>query len=167
MEPLIVLVIVTAAVLAAGATGVRRLHGWPIALRTGLAAMFVVTGLAHFVGLRQELIDMVPPALPAPGLLVTVTGILELAGAAGLLWSRTVHWAAGGLAALLVAVFPANVYAALAGVLTAPADQLVPRTVIQVVFLGATLAVLGHHLRARPAHPLPVPARGQGREPVG
>jgi uncharacterized membrane protein len=53
---------------------------------------------------------MVPPFLPAPELLVTVTGVLELAGAAGLVWSRTAPWAAGGLSALLVAMFPANVY---------------------------------------------------------
>jgi uncharacterized membrane protein len=53
--------------------------------------MFVMTGVAHFVKMRAELVSMVPPGLPAPGLLVTVTGVLELAGAAGLLWARTAH----------------------------------------------------------------------------
>ena len=77
---------------------------------TGLAAMFVLTGVAHFVGKRAELVGMVPPFLPAPELLVTVTGVLELAGAAGLVWSRTAPWVAGSLSALLVAMFPANVY---------------------------------------------------------
>jgi uncharacterized membrane protein len=103
--------------------------------------MFVLTGVAHFVGMRAELIDMVPPALPVPELLVTLTGLLELAGAAGLLWSRTAPWAAGGLAALLVVMFPANVYAAVAGVTTGAMDQLLPRTLMQVVFVGAAVVV--------------------------
>jgi uncharacterized membrane protein len=158
MAPLIILVVVTLALLVAGAAGVRRLRPWPVAVRGGLAAMFVATGTAHFVGLREQLISMVPPALPAPGLLVTVTGILELAGAAGLLWHRTAPWAAGGLSLMLVAMFPANVHAAVAGILTAWDDQLVPRTAMQVVFLAATLAVVVHHLRTRRRAQLPLPS---------
>lgn len=89
--------------------------------------------------------------LPEPGLLVSITGVLELAGAAGLLWQRTVPWAAGGLSALLVVMFPANVYAALAGLTVggALAMPLLPRTLLQVLFLAATLAVLASELRAR------------------
>ena len=74
MEPLITLVVVTAAQLVAGAAGVRSLRPWPVAVRGGLAAMFTLTGLAHFIGMREELIAMVAPTLPAPGLLVTITG---------------------------------------------------------------------------------------------
>jgi uncharacterized membrane protein len=92
---------------------------------------------------------MVPPFLPAPELLVTVTGVLELGGAAGLLWSRTAPWAAGGLSALLVAMFPANVHKALADPTIAFDDQLGPRTALQVIFLASTLAVIGHHLHER------------------
>ena len=151
VQPLAVLVLVTLALFAAGAAGVRRLRPWPVALRGGLAAMFVLTGVSHFVGMRQDLINMVPPALPEPGLLVTVTGVLELAGAAGLLWRRTAPWAAGGLSALLVAMFPANVYAAVEGLTVggAPATALVPRTLMQLIFLAATLTVLAHHVRKR------------------
>ncbi|MEU6270632.1 DoxX family protein [Saccharopolyspora shandongensis] len=149
MAPLIILLVVTLALLVAGAVGVRGLKPWPVAVRGGLAAMFVATGIAHFVGMREQLISMVPPALPAPGLLVTITGILELVGAAGLLWHRTAPWAAGGLGLMLIAMFPANVYAALEGILTAADDQLVPRTAMQVVFLAATVVVVVHHVRAR------------------
>jgi uncharacterized membrane protein len=145
MEPLITLVAVTAALLGLGALGVRSLRPWPIAVRGGLAAMFTLTGVVHFVWMREELIAMVPPELPAPGLLVTITGVLELAGAAGLLLHRTAPWAAAGLSALLVVMFPANVYAALEGTGT----PLLPRTLMQVVFLAATLAVVAHHVRAR------------------
>lgn len=145
MEPLITLIAVTALLLGLGVLGVRTLRPWPVALRGGLAAMFTLTGVVHFAYMREELIAMVPPALPAPGLLVTVTGVLELAGAAGLLLPRTAPWAAGGLSLLLVAMFPANVHAALEGTGT----PLLPRTLMQVLFLAATLAVVAHHARAR------------------
>lgn len=149
MAPLIALVVVTSVLLLAGALGVRRLS-LPVALRGGLAVMFVLTGGAHFVGLREELIAMVPPFLPAPGLLVTVTGVLELVGAAALLWSRTAGWSALGLTAMLVAMFPANVHKALSGPVPWD-DQLVPRTLMQVVFLAATVTVARHYLMRREA----------------
>ncbi len=163
MEPLIALVAVTLVLLALGALGVKQLRPWVVPLRGGLATLFLLTGGAHFIGMREELIRMVPPVLPAPGLLVTVTGVLELAGAAGLLWRRTAPLAAACLSVLLVLLFPANVYAALAGVTTAPYDQLLPRTAMQLVFLSATLAVVVHDVRARRrthAMSLPAPANG-------
>ncbi|MEU5855471.1 DoxX family membrane protein [Nocardiopsis dassonvillei] len=159
MEPLIALVGVTALLLALGAAGVRPLRSWPLALRGGIAAMFALTGVSHFVGMREDLIAMVPPALPAPALLVTVTGVLELAGAAGILWARTSPWAAAGLSALLVVMFPANVYAITAGTVTGMTESMPVRTAMQAVFLAATLAVLVHHLRARRRAAPDAPAR--------
>src|SRR5690606_11849127 len=147
MAPLLFLIAGTLGTLAAGRLGVRRLRPWPVPLRAGLALMFTVTGIAHFVGKRQDLIEMVPPALPAPALLVTVTGVLELAGAAALLSDRTAPWAAGGLSLMLVGMFPANVHLALNGTDIPWDDRLLPRTAMQVVFLAATLAVVAHYAR--------------------
>jgi uncharacterized membrane protein len=96
---------------AAGALGVSSLDSWLLATRAGLALMFVFTGIAHFTRTRADLVRMVPPSLPNPGLLVTLTGIAELAGAIGLLIPSLARFAAWALAALLVAMFPANVYA--------------------------------------------------------
>jgi uncharacterized membrane protein len=86
---------------------------------------------------------MVPPSFPRPGLLVAVTGLLELLGAAGLLLPRLAPLAAGGLSLLLVALFPANVHAARTNLMIAGrrATALGPRTLMQLVFLTATLAV--------------------------
>ncbi|MBP2217121.1 DoxX family membrane protein [Arthrobacter sp. CAN_C5] len=144
MAPLITLLTVTVLLRTAGAIGIKPLQSLHTSLRGGLVAMFTLTGLAHFNGMRGELVALVPPALPNPALLVTVTGVLELLGAAGLLHRRTAPWAAGGLALLLVAIFPANVYAALAELMVngAPATALLPRTLIQLVFIAATIAVV-------------------------
>ena len=49
-----------------GWLGVDYVDNWPAAIAVGLAAMFVVTGIAHFVNpLRRDMIAIVPPRLPA------------------------------------------------------------------------------------------------------
>jgi uncharacterized membrane protein len=82
---------------------------------------------------------MVPPALPAPAQLVTATGILELMGAISLLVPQTTPAAAYGLIALLLAMFPANVHAARAGLVIAGrrASSLVWRLPLQVLWIVA------------------------------
>lgn len=79
---------------------------------------------------------MVPPAFPNPEFLVTVTGVLEIAGAIGLLWHYTMKIAATGLVLLLVVMFPANVYAAQQGVtLLGKRVMKVPtRLLLQILF---------------------------------
>ena len=146
MAPLICLVVVTASARLAGWLGWHYTTGWPAAVAVGLAAMFVVTGVAHFAPpLRDGLIAIVPPGLPAPGLLVTMTGVLELLGAVGLLIPQTRVAAAACLALLMVAMFPANIYAAGAKRSEhAPHTPLVPRTLMQALFLaGAVLVAVG------------------------
>ena len=76
-----------------------------------LAAAFVGAGVLHFV--KPRLFEaIVPPSLPAPRLLVYVSGVAEVAGGLGLLVPALRPLAGWGLAALLVAVFPANVHMA-------------------------------------------------------
>ncbi|WP_281689034.1 DoxX family protein [Pseudonocardia thermophila] len=142
MPPLIALTAVTVLALIARRPPL-------LALRLGIAAMFVVTGAAHFIGMREELIAMVPPWLPAPELLVTITGALELAGAVGVVLPATAPWAAAGLGTLLVAMFPANVHLALTNPDLPFTQQLVPRTVIQLIFLAATTTVVVAYARTR------------------
>ncbi|MEU8181824.1 DoxX family membrane protein [Micromonospora sp. NPDC049044] len=144
MAPLMALLIGTTMARLAGLAGVAALDGWHPALRVGLALLFLVTGLAHFVGKRRDgLIAMVPPGLPRPDLLVTVTGALELVGAVGLLIPATARLAAAGLGLLMLAMFPANVSAARRRLTLAgrPVTPLAQRTVLQLVFV-ATAAVI-------------------------
>ncbi|WP_406280995.1 DoxX family protein [Nocardia sp. NBC_00881] len=143
MAPLVVLAVVTAlARLIGRLAGIGWLDSWPHATALGLAAMFVLTSSAHFLRPRRDaLIAMVPPRLSNPSALVTLTGILELAGAVGLVIPETADLAAICLIALLVVMFPANVRAARAdlGIKTMP---LPLRTLVQVLFLAALLVVL-------------------------
>src|SRR5262245_60741645 len=112
MLPFIVLVTSFVGLRLLGAVGVQALTSWVVCLRGALAAMFILTASAHWGRRRADLVRMVPPLFPNPELLVTLTGIAEIAGAAGLLVPVFARLAATGLALLLLAVFPANVYAA-------------------------------------------------------
>jgi uncharacterized membrane protein len=73
-----------------------------------LAMIFCVAGIMHFVA-PAPFVRIVPPWLPAPALLVFVSGVAEIAGGLGLLLPATRVAAGWGLIALLVAVFPANI----------------------------------------------------------
>jgi uncharacterized membrane protein len=118
-------------------------YGWWASLRLALSGMFLLTASAHWGKRRPDLIQMVPPVLPRPDLLVTATGILEILGAIGLIIPSLAHYAAFGLALLLIGVFPANVHAARRRLTIAarPVPDLWPRTVLQIVFLVAAVAV--------------------------
>jgi uncharacterized membrane protein len=137
MAPLIVLIIATALARLAGSVGVPTLRDGAAAVRVGLAVMFGFTAAAHFNSMRDDLIRMVPPAVPNPAFMVTFTGICEIAGAVGLLVPRTRRLAAAGLILLLVAVLPANIHAAIAGVELrgAPPTPLIPRIALQLLFI--------------------------------
>jgi uncharacterized membrane protein len=116
--------------------------GWWTALRIALAAMFLLTASAHWGKRRADLIRMAPAVFSRLDLLVTITGICEIAGAIGLLIPGLASIAAIGLALLLIAIFPANVAArhgiAIAG--RAPTPPPV-RAAIQVIFVFAVIGV--------------------------
>ncbi|WP_210514440.1 DoxX family protein [Hymenobacter terricola] len=80
--------------------------------RYALALLFVLAGSWHFVHPATYLAIM-PPQLPQPLALVYASGVFEILGGLGLLPVRARRLAGGGLLALLVAVFPANLYMAL------------------------------------------------------
>ena len=70
---------------------------------------FSLGGVAHFVFTQAEM-RIVPPWVPWPRAAVLVSGVVELLGAAGLLWPRTRRLAAWGLFALTLAVTPAHFF---------------------------------------------------------
>ena len=130
MAPLIVQVVAT---LVA-----RWFVPWRDAVRIGLAVMFAFTAASHFSSLKHDMAAMIPPPLTGALWAIYVTGVLELAGAAGLLLSRWRRLAGICLALLLLALFPANIYAAVNGVTLGgePASALWWRAPLQLLWLG-------------------------------
>ncbi|MDH6196086.1 putative membrane protein [Mycobacterium frederiksbergense] len=143
MAVFLTLILGSVAARVIGLLGVDYLDSWPKAIAVGLAAMFLLTGVAHFVNpLRRDMIAIVPPALPAPDALVTATGVLELAGAAGLLYPPTRVAAAACLFLLMLAMFPANVYAArMPDPPKSMTSRLSVRTAEEAVYLAAAVVV--------------------------
>jgi uncharacterized membrane protein len=76
-----------------------------------MSGLYVLAGVSHFRA-TDTFERIVPPQLPAPRTLVYLSGVAEILLGAGVLFERTRRKSAFGLVALLVAVFPANVYMA-------------------------------------------------------
>jgi uncharacterized membrane protein len=90
-------------------------------LRCLLAVFFFGAGITHFVPVVQRtMAAMIPPGLRFTGILgargpivlVMFTGVCEMMGGLGLLWPPTTGVAAVLLVIFLIAVFPANAFAA-------------------------------------------------------
>lgn len=141
MAPLIALGASFLVFYALHKVGFRFLPSWVVCLRWALSTMFLLTASAHWGSRRADLVAMVPNGLPDPELLVTLTGLFEIAGAIGLLLPRIAPLAAAGVALLLLAVFPANVHAARESLSIGGTQVLpvVPRALLQLVFLVAVL----------------------------
>ena len=137
------LVLGSLAARVVGWLGVDYVDSWPAAIAVGLALMFTMTGVAHFVpGMRRDMIAIVPPRLPKPALLVTITGVLELLGAIGLLYPPTRVAAAACLFLLMLVMFPANVYAArMPNPPKSMTSRLDVRSGEEVVYLAAAVVV--------------------------
>ncbi len=71
--------------------------------------LFVAAGIGHFVA-PGFYMKIMPPYLPLHRELVLISGVAEVALGLLLLVPKTSRFAAWGLIALLVAVFPANIY---------------------------------------------------------
>ena len=139
MAPLIVLVVATLLLRLGGAAGIKALASWRDAVRIGLALMFVFTGTTHFTAMKHDYAAMVPPPLTGQLWVIYVTGLLEIAGAIGLLVPKLERVAGACLCLLLLALFPANVYAALNAVefRSQPPTDIWLRALVQVIFLAA------------------------------
>jgi uncharacterized membrane protein len=86
---------------------------WKMIGRILLAILFILAGSLHFVA-PQVYLRIVPPYLPAPLAIVSISGTVEILGGVGLLFPATRQAAAWGLVVLLIAVLPANIYMAIA-----------------------------------------------------
>jgi len=110
----------------------------PIVFLVLAAIFYIAAGVNHF--LKPEFyLKMMPPYIPWHELMVQLSGVAEVLGGVGLLIPPTRRAAAWGLVALLVAVFPANIYMATnpveAGAAAMPAASLYIRLALQPILI--------------------------------
>ncbi|WP_238654741.1 DoxX family protein [Paenibacillus piscarius] len=124
-----------------GLMGLAYWNDWQISLQWAVAVMLLLGASAHWGRRRADLVRMVPPAFPRKESIVTVTGLLEIAGAIGLLLPAVSKAAAVCLIVLLIAMLPANMYAARNQLTIGgrPVPKLSVRLLIQLVFIAAIL----------------------------
>ncbi|WP_143755415.1 DoxX family protein [Gloeocapsopsis sp. IPPAS B-1203] len=118
--------------------------GYRLCGRTALAAMFLFTGISHFL-LDDGMVQMLPEFIPLRYFIIHVTGIIELLFAVGLLIPQYSRLTGILVIAFLICVFPSNIYAALnsvnfGGNVNGPI-YLLFRVPLQVFLIGWTWIV--------------------------
>jgi uncharacterized membrane protein len=129
-------------------------------VRVIAALAMIGVGSLHFLQ-PDGFVKIVPSFFPMPLVLVYVSGGFEILGGIGLLIPRFRRWAAFGLIALYIAVFPANVNMAVNDI--QPAGFVIPnfalwaRLPFQLVFIGlawwlrrGTIRIAAARRRRRP-----------------
>jgi uncharacterized membrane protein len=74
-----------------------------------MAVFYTFAGINHFTRPKMYL-KIIPPFIPAPMIVVYVSGAAEVLLGLMLYFTSTAKLAAWGIIALLIAVFPANIY---------------------------------------------------------
>jgi uncharacterized membrane protein len=135
-------------------------------VRILLAALFLFAGTVH---LRDPALFMpvMPPVIPFPMACIIISGVFELLGGLGLLVPiRSIQFLTGwGLTLLLLAVFPANIYMAVAHIkvhgFPAHAWMAWARLPLQAVFMAGVLWVTGiwpvNCIKGKEIAPEPIP----------
>ena len=78
----------------------------------GLAIFFIYFGIDHFIN-PDFYLSIMPPSFPFHEEAVYISGFFEIIGGIGVLVHRFRKIARWGLFALLIAVYPANIYMAI------------------------------------------------------
>ncbi|MFL2698308.1 MAG: DoxX family protein [Gammaproteobacteria bacterium] len=85
--------------------------GWKKLVLLGLSAFFINVGIDHFIN-PEFYLSIMPPAFPLHKEAVYISGFFEILGGICVLIPKLRRIAGWGLVALLVAVYPANIYMA-------------------------------------------------------
>jgi uncharacterized membrane protein len=145
----LILIVTVAAFFVWGRRGLSSFGWMQWVLRVVVVLPLVVSGIAHFT--RTAMVaTIVPPFLPYRTQLVLVSGAMELAGALGLLLPQFTRAASVCLAVLMIAIFPANVYAAGEVVAGLHMPSVPVRLAMQVVYI-LLLLIAGWGVRPKTA----------------
>ena len=85
---------------------------WRKLVLLGLAGFFINVGVDHFIN-PEFYLAIMPPSFPLHAEAVYISGFFEILGGVCLLVPRLRKIAGWGLVALLICVYPANIYMAL------------------------------------------------------
>ena len=85
---------------------------WKKIVLIGLAAFFINVGIDHFVN-PDFYLSIMPPAFPLHIEAVYISGVFEILGGIGVLIPKFRRFSGWSLVALLIAVYPANIYMAI------------------------------------------------------
>ncbi len=123
---------------------VSSLHMLKTIARLSMGLLFILASTLHFTASDAEL-KIIPAFLPLRREALYITGVLEFLGGIGLFVPnhKVQRASAWGLVALLIGIFPANVYQAVAGIklggfMNSPL-YLWGRLPFQAVFIGWAL----------------------------
>lgn len=138
MLVLAVLILALLVFRALGFVGASAFSSWHASARDALAVMLFFTASSHFTAMRRDFIRMVPPWAPWPGAMVYFTGICEITGAVGLLVPALYRAAGLCLIVFFLAILPANIHAARAGITLRgkAATRLLLRIPMQLLFIA-------------------------------
>lgn len=108
---------------------------WKKLVLLGLSAFFINVGIDHFIN-PDFYLSIMPPAFPLHLEAVYISGLFEVLGGLGVLIPRFRKFSGWGLIALLIAVYPANIYMALTpeAFPDVPLSALYIRLVFQFIF---------------------------------
>jgi uncharacterized membrane protein len=138
MAPLIVQLFAWLLLRTAGWLGIASLNSWRDSGRMSMAVLLLFTGVMHFAPMKEDMRAMIPPPLPQELWIIYATGLLEIAGAIALLIRKLRRTAGIALILFLLAVLPANIYAALHDVPLRgnPPTPLAVRIPLQFFWIG-------------------------------
>ena len=138
MVVLLILILSCLIFRALGFAGLPAFATWQASARDALSLMLVFTGVSHFTFMKEDFVRMMPPAIPWLRGWIYITGVCEIAGAVGLLLPGFRRAAAYALIAFFLAVLPANIHAARAGVTLRgkPPTTLWLRIPMQILFIA-------------------------------
>jgi uncharacterized membrane protein len=137
--PILLLVLTILAFFAIGRGNYVGFGVPQILLRVLVALPLLVSAiLLHFLHASLTA-SIIPPAFPARTWLVIVTGLLEIAAAIGLFVPRARRPAAFWISIMMIAIFPANIYAAGKTIDGFQLPGVVPRTAMQIVYIALVL----------------------------
>ena len=141
MEPLIILVVVFIITLVT-ARIIRKARLYSFAGCVAMSVMLIFTGIGHFL-FPEGMALMLPGFIPFKKEVIYLTGVIEMAAAAGLLIPRLRTATAWLLIIFFIAILPANIHAAIhhVNLRTASFDgsglnYLWLRVPLQILFIG-------------------------------